>query len=86
MLRMNGVVGLRFCSFGTAEVLWMFRDDRELGKVVGKGGMSKAQHGDGQMLCLSTQLFPWLPGRAPNPPSQPHFSWQQKGALILVRD
>lgn len=38
MLRVNRVIGLRFCSFGIAEVLWEVRDDRELGKVVGKGG------------------------------------------------
>lgn len=38
MSKVNGVIGLRFCSFGIAEVLWKFRDDRELGKVVGKGG------------------------------------------------
>lgn len=35
---MNGVVGLRFCSFGIAEALGKFGDDKELGKMVGKGG------------------------------------------------
>lgn len=38
MLRVNGVIGLRSCSFGIAEVLWKFRDERKLGKMVGKGG------------------------------------------------
>lgn len=32
MLRVSRVIGLRFCSFGVAEVLKKVRDDRELGR------------------------------------------------------
>lgn len=86
MLRVSRVIGLRFCSFGIAEVLWKVRDDRELGKVVGKGG----GHEQGPAWWCSDALSHYpavllLTRESRKPPSQPQFPWQQKGALILVR-
>lgn len=54
---MNGVLGLRFCSFDIAKVSWKYKDERELHKASRKRlGMNKHQHGDAKILCLGTCL------------------------------
>lgn len=84
MLRVNGVIGFRFCSFGIAEVLWKFR---ELGKVVGKGG---DEQGPAQWCSDALYHYPAVPllpreSSKPSLPPSPSFPGSKKELWFLWR-